>query len=76
MDVSEFIVEDNIKSENELFASADEQKKAGKKGLANFVLPPSTNVLSDLLENTWKMESTRKKVFCSRQTRREMHRLL
>ena len=51
LDVSEFIVENNIKSETELFAIADEQKKVGKKDLSNFVLPRSTKALSDLLEN-------------------------
>ena len=39
LDVSEFMVENNIKSETELFATAYKQKKAGKKDLANFVLP-------------------------------------
>ena len=38
LDVSEFMVNNNIKSETELFAIADEQKNAGKKDLANFVL--------------------------------------
>ena len=57
LDVSEFMVENNIKSETELFAIADEQKKAGKKDPANFVLPPSMNALIGLLENTWKMKS-------------------
>ena len=47
---------------------ADEQKKVGKKDLANFALPMScsTEALSDLLENTWrskKMGSGSKKVF-------------
>ena len=63
LDVSEFMVENNIKSETELFAIADEQKRAGKKDLANFALSRSTKALSDLLENTWKMESSSKKVF-------------
>ena len=31
MDASEFMVENNIKSETELFAIVDEQKKSGKK---------------------------------------------
>ena len=57
LDVSEFMVENNIKSETELFAIADEQKKAGKKDPANFVLPPSMNALIGLLENTWKVKS-------------------
>ena len=49
------MVENNIKSETELFAIADEQKKAGKKDLANFVLSRPTKAISDLLENTRKM---------------------
>ena len=56
------MVGNNIKSETELFAIADEQKKALKKDLANFVLSPSRKALSDLLEYTWKMESASKKV--------------
>ena len=63
LDASEFLVENNIKSETELFAIANEQKKAGKKDFVNFVLSRSTKALSDLLENTWKMENARKKFF-------------
>ena len=48
------MVENNIKSETELFAIADEQK---------------TKAISDLLENTRKMGgSTSKNVYCSKQT--------
>ena len=49
------MVENIIKREIELFAIADEQKKAGKKDLANFVLSGSTKAISDLPENTRKM---------------------
>ena len=59
----ELMVENNIKSETNLFAIADEQKKAGKKDLAHFVLPQSMKALGDLFENTWKMESASKKFF-------------
>ena len=52
-----------IRSETELFAIADEQKKAEEKDLKSFPLSRSTKALSDLLENTWKMESTSKKFF-------------
>ena len=52
MDTSEFMVENNIKSETELFAIVDEQKKSGKKDPANVVVSPSTKTLSDLLQNT------------------------
>ena len=73
MDVSGCMVENNIKSETELFAIANEQKKAEKKDLSNFVLPQSTNGLSDLLEiYSWKMESASKKAFCSKQTHMEV----
>ena len=36
LDVPEFMVENNIKSETVLFAIADEQKKAGKKRSCKF----------------------------------------
>ena len=43
---------------------ADEQKKGeGRKDVANFVLSLSTKALSDLFENTDKMESASKKSF-------------
>ena len=57
-----------IRSETELFAIADEQKKAEEKDLKSFPLSRSTKALSDLLENTWKMKSTSKKAFRSKQT--------
>ena len=63
MDALEFMVESNIKSETELFSIGYEEKKAGKKDLANFVLCRSTKALSDLLQNAWKMESASKKSF-------------
>ena len=47
-DVSEFMAENNIKNETELFAIADEQKKTGKKDLVNSVLSCSMKALSDL----------------------------
>ena len=69
MDESKFTVENNIKSDAELFEIGDEQKKAWKKDLENFVLSHLTKVLSDLLENTLKMGLASKNVFCSKQTR-------
>ena len=60
---SEFMFENNIKSETELFAIADEHKKAGKKDLANFVLSRSTKAVSDFLENTRKMGVYKQKRF-------------
>ena len=52
MDASEFMVENNIRNEIELFSIADEKKKEGKKDLSNFASSRSTKALSDVLENT------------------------
>ena len=62
LEVSEFMLENVIKTYTELFAKADEQKKAGKKDLANFVLARSSKALNDLLSNTWKMEAASSKI--------------
>ena len=62
-----WMYQNNIKIEAKLFAIADEQKNVGKEDLANFVLSCS-KALSDLLENTWKMEPASKSVFYSKQT--------
>ena len=58
------MVENNIKIETEFFTIADEQRKAGKKDLAYFVLPRSTNVLSDLLEIIYLEDEVCKQKSC------------
>ena len=58
------MVDNNIKSETELFGIAYKQKKVGKKIVEkNFVLSYSTKALSELLENIRNMRSTSKKDF-------------
>ena len=57
LEVSEFLLEHNIKRQTELFAIANQQKKEGKKDLANFVLSRSCKSLNDIMENTWKMHN-------------------
>ncbi len=61
-DVSQFLVENSLKTATELFAKAQEQKKAGKYDLANFILSRSSKSLSDLICNTWAMEGAVEKV--------------
>jgi len=56
-DVSEFLVAHNIRTDTELHAIAEEQRKAGKKDLAVFVLNRNSKALCDLIENTWKMQA-------------------
>ena len=53
----EFVVENNIHTDIELFAKAKEQKESGKKDLANFLVSYSKVFLPDLLSNAWKMKS-------------------
>ena len=55
LDVSEFLIKHNIKSDTELFAKANEQKEAGKKELAHFVMARTTKSLQDVIETSWKM---------------------
>ena len=57
LDVAEFIVSNNIKTDEELLGKANEQKKAGKKDLASFIFSRSLKNLNDLIETTWKMET-------------------
>ena len=52
--VADFIVEKQIKSETELLAIANEQRKEGKKDLADFVLSRNSKRLNDLIKQTWK----------------------
>ena len=61
-EVSQFIVLENTKTDTELFAKAQQQKEAGKFELANFLLSRSPKALSDLMENTWKMQGAITKV--------------
>ena len=59
LDVCEFMITNKIKTDTELFAKANEQKEAGKKDLANFIVSRSPKSLQDLISNAWKMESTK-----------------
>ena len=64
------MVENHIKTETEPFAKADEQRKVGKKDLANFVMSRSTKQLGYLLSNTWKMQAVSKKSILSLPTKK------
>ena len=57
LEVAEFIVEHEIKSETELLAVANEQNEEGKKDLADFVLSRNSKGLHDLIEQTRKMKT-------------------
>ena len=54
--MSEFLVANNIKAEEELMSKAQEQFTEGEKDLKKFILSKSLKVLQDLVTTTWKME--------------------
>ena len=62
LEVSEFLVANQIKSEIELLALADAQSKEGKKDLASFVLCRSNKAIHELIDNTWHMQNAWAKV--------------
>ena len=57
LEVGEFLIQNNIKRDTELFAVANSRKKEGQKDLANFILSKSTKAVNDLIENTWRMHN-------------------
>ena len=56
IDISEFLVANNIKTEKELMAKAQEQFVEGNKDLKIFIIGKSPKALQDLITTTWKME--------------------
>ena len=76
LDVSEFMVANNIQNPKELFAVANERKNEGSKDLANFVLSRSTKSLSELIENTWQMENAKTQLVREKVSRMEILRAI
>ena len=62
MDVSEFIVENGIRSTDELFAVAKQRQQEANKDLANFVIGRCVKKLRELVGNTWAMETSRERL--------------
>ena len=62
LDVSEFFKKTQHKSRHSLFAKAHEQKEAGKKDLAHFLMSRSSKALQDVIQNTWKMHTSSEKL--------------
>ena len=55
LEVSEILLQNEIKREVELLALANEQKAEGKKDLAEYVFGKSEKGLQELIATTWKM---------------------
>ena len=59
LEVSEFMVKNNIHRATELYAAAEERRKEGQADLAAFVLSCTKKFLNDLIENTWEMQNAK-----------------
>ena len=62
VDVSEFIVANNIRSDRELMVVAKTRHSEGEKDLYKFIINKSSKSLSELLDMTWKMNDASKNV--------------
>lgn len=57
LDVSEFMVKNDIHRVKELYAAAEQRRKEGQADLKSFVISNTRKSLNDLIENTWEMHS-------------------
>ena len=64
LEVSEFLIQNNVKIDTELLAKDWEQTKAGKKDLANYLLSRTPKSREDLISTTWKMQGAKAIVDC------------
>lgn len=69
-ELSEIIVEKNIRSREELLIFAKEQKDEGKKDIAEFIVNRGSKVVADVINTAWEMESAKE-----RRARREKSRI-
>lgn len=68
-EVSEIVVEKQIRSVMELHALAREQKSQGKTDLAEFILNRVPRVISDIVKTAWDMENAEATLQRSRKSR-------
>lgn len=68
-EVSEIVVEEQIRSVMELHALAREQKSQGKTDLAEFILNRVPRVISDIVKTAWDMENAEATLQRSRKSR-------
>ena len=67
LDVSDFIVQNKIKTQTQLLATANIQKEEGKRDFASFVFSPTSKSLNELISQTWKMQNAQ--ITLERQTK-------
>jgi len=74
LDVGELIIEKNFKDPDQLRALAEEQRKNGKKDLANFLMNRSVKRVDEIFESTWKMNGASKNLAVKNRIRMEVLR--
>jgi len=60
--VAEFLIKNNIKSDDELLLAANKRKAAGEPDLHNIVINSNSKALSELVSLTWRIENAPKVV--------------
>ena len=58
LDVADFLVANNVKSEKQLYATAQQRRKEGESDLAAFVMNRSSKQVSELIDTAWKLEDS------------------
>lgn len=72
LEVSEFIVNNNIEDVDGLYAVAKTRKNEGDKSLANFLFSRNPKSISDLFESTRRMETANEKVDRAKMNRMDL----
>ena len=57
IDISDFIVQNNINTQLQLLATANIHKEEGKRDLASFFFCRTSKILNELISQTWKMQN-------------------
>jgi hypothetical protein len=71
-EVSQIMVEGNIKNLIELQALAFEQKEEGKTDLAEFLVNRTPRAVADMMQSTWEIEEAKAKLERAKKTRMEL----
>ena len=71
-EVSQIMVEGNIKNLIELQALAFEQKEEGKTDLAEFLVNRTSRAVADMMQSTWEIEEAKAKLERAKKTRMEL----
>ena len=71
-EVSQIMVEGNIKNVIELQALAFEQKEEGKTDLAEFLVNRTPRAVADMMQSTWEIEEAKAKLERAKKTRMEL----